>query len=147
MFGQSCPPGLDGCVNAIREVLADNRCRLAHRLREMQKLPYVVVTNPHLSVVYELYYKAFESLRRVSEIKSVDENDEYCKIISANLKEHLAVIPNLVMGALECGNLVQAEAMESFLNAMLRAVSLLVMVWWKLPANEWLQAHLPPSDR
>lgn len=56
--------------------------RLAHRLRDMQTLPYVVVTNPHMSHVYELYYKAFETLRRVQEIKTVDDNDRYCKIIT-----------------------------------------------------------------
>jgi pyruvate dehydrogenase kinase 2/3/4 len=88
----------------------------------MQKLPYVVVTNPHLSVVYELYYKAFETLRRVPVIKTVEENDEYCKAISGTLKEHLAVIPNLVIGVLECQDLVQPETMEDFINTMLRAV-------------------------
>jgi pyruvate dehydrogenase kinase 2/3/4 len=89
----------------------------------MQKLPYVVVTNPHLSLVYELYYKSFESFRRVPEIKSVEDNDLYCKTISENLKEHLAVIPNLVMGVLECQDLVQPDVMDDFINAMLRAVS------------------------
>jgi pyruvate dehydrogenase kinase 2/3/4 len=88
----------------------------------MQKLPYVVVTNPHLSVVYELYYKAFETLRRVPMIKSVEENDEFCKTISGTLKEHLAVIPNLVIGVLECQDLVQPGMMEDFINIMLRAV-------------------------
>lgn len=88
----------------------------------MQKLPYVVVTNPHLSFVYELYYKAFETLRRVPVIKTVEENDEYCKTIGGTLKEHLAIIPNLVIGVLECQDLVHPETMESFINAMLRAV-------------------------
>jgi pyruvate dehydrogenase kinase 2/3/4 len=89
----------------------------------MQKLPYVVLTNPHLSLVYELYYKSFESFRRVPEIKSEEDNDLYCKVISENLKEHLAVIPNLVMGVLECQDLVQPDVMDDFINAMLRAVS------------------------
>ena len=40
----------------------------------MQTLPYVVVTNPHISQVYELYYKAFETLRRVKEIKTLEDN-------------------------------------------------------------------------
>jgi pyruvate dehydrogenase kinase 2/3/4 len=88
----------------------------------MQKLPYVVVTNPHLSVVYELYYKAFENLRRVPVIKTVEDNDQYCKTISGTLTEHLAVIPNLLIGVLECQDLVQPETMEDFINTMLRAV-------------------------
>ncbi|ETI24622.1 hypothetical protein G647_03991 [Cladophialophora carrionii CBS 160.54] len=95
--------------------------RLAHRLRDMQRLPYVVVTNPHLSLVYELYYKSFESFRRVPVIRTVKENDEFCKVISDNLKEHLAVIPNLVMGVLECQELVSPDNMDQFVQAMLRA--------------------------
>lgn len=87
----------------------------------MQRLPYVVVTNPHLSLVYELYYKSFENFRRVPVIRSVEENENFCNIISDNLKEHLAVIPNLVMGVLECQELVSADTMDNFVQAMLRA--------------------------
>lgn len=87
----------------------------------MQKLPYVVVTNPRLSLVYELYYKAFESFRRVTEIRSLEDNDAYCKIISANLREHLAVIPNVTMGVVECQGLVAPDVMDRFINTMLRA--------------------------
>jgi pyruvate dehydrogenase kinase 2/3/4 len=88
----------------------------------MQKLPYVVVTNPHLSHVYELYYKAFETLRRVPEVRTVEDNDRYCAIISETLVEHLTIIPNLAMGVLECQDLVKPEEMDKFMNTMLRAV-------------------------
>ncbi|KAK5191709.1 putative protein kinase [Exophiala xenobiotica] len=95
--------------------------RIAHRLREMQRLPYVVVTNPHLSLVYELYYKSFENFRRMPVIRTVEENENFCKVIAGSLKEHMAVIPNLVMGVLECQELVSADTMDKFVQAMLRA--------------------------
>lgn len=95
--------------------------RIAHRLREMQKLPYAVVTNPHLSYVYELYYKSFESFRKIPVVKTIEENDSLCKVIGANLKEHLTVIPRLVMGVLECQDLMPADDMDAFVNGMLRA--------------------------
>lgn len=88
----------------------------------MQTLPYVVVTNPHMSHVYELYYQAFESLRRVREIKSVEDNDEFCKVISATLQEHLTVIPKLAMGVLECQDVMSSEDMDKFMNTLLRSV-------------------------
>ena len=88
----------------------------------MQKLPYVVVTNPHLSHVYELYYKAFERFRSVPEIRTLDDNDKYCSILRKTLKEHLTVIPNLAMGVLECQGLVNPEEMDRFMNTLLRAV-------------------------
>ena len=95
--------------------------RIAHRLREMQRLPYVVVTNPHLSLVYELYYKSFENFRRMPVIRTVEENENFCKVIGESLREHMAVIPNLVMGVLECQELVSADTMDKFVQAMLRA--------------------------
>jgi pyruvate dehydrogenase kinase 2/3/4 len=90
----------------------------------MQKLPYVVVSNPHISIVYELYYKAFEKFRKVPEILSLSDNDRYCDILRDTLAEHLTVIPNLAMGVLECQGLVEPDEMDRFMNTMLRAVRL-----------------------
>lgn len=94
----------------------------------MQKLPYVVVTNPHLSHVYELYYKAFERFRGVREIRTLEDNDRYCDILRKTIKEHLTVIPNLAMGVLECQNLVKPEEMDRFMNTLLRAVWFLIKI-------------------
>lgn len=96
--------------------------RLAHRLRDMQTLPYVVVANPHISLVYELYYRAFERFRTIPEIQSLDDNNRYCDVLRETLKEHLTVIPNLAMGVLECQGLVKPDEIDKFLNTMLRAV-------------------------
>ena len=67
----------------------------------MQTLPYCVVANPHFNDVYELYYDAFDKFRRVPEIRSLEENDSFCRAISTTLKAHLSVIPKLAMGILE----------------------------------------------
>ena len=90
----------------------------------MQRLPYVVVANPHISYVYELYYRAFERLRVVSEICTLDDNDKYCEILRETLEEYLTVMPNLAMGVLECNGLVQPDEMDRFMNTMMRAVSI-----------------------
>lgn len=44
----------------------------------MQNLPYSALMNPHITHVYELYYSAFEKLRKVPEIKTLDDNDRLC---------------------------------------------------------------------
>lgn len=94
---------------------------ISHRLRDMQTLPFVVVANPHLSRTYELYYEAFETLRRVREIKSLESNDQFCKIVKQTLHEHLTVIPSLAMGFLECQNLMHPDAIDKFMNILLRS--------------------------
>ncbi len=110
-------------ISSANYVRTELPARLAHRLRDMQTLPFVVVTNPHMSHVYDLYYKAFETLRRVREIKTVEDNEKYCKVISETLQEHLTVIPRLAMGVLECQDLMRPEDMDKFMNTLLRSVS------------------------
>lgn len=85
----------------------------------------MVVANPHLSLVYELYYKAFERFRVIPEIQSLDDNDRFCDILRDMLREHLVVIPNLAMGVLECRNLVPPNEMDKFMNTLLRAVRMM----------------------
>lgn len=118
-FGRSLNEArLLGSANYVRTELPT---RLAHRIRDMQTLPYVVVTNPHMSEVYELYYKAFETLRRVREIKTLDDNEEFCQKLNYCLQEHLTVIPKLAMGVLETRDLMNQHAMDKFMNTILRA--------------------------
>lgn len=88
----------------------------------MQSLPYVVIKNSHMSHVYGLYYEAFDVLRRVPEIKSIKENDAYCKIVQDTLREHLSVIPRLVMGVLECVDALHPEATDVLMTTLLRSV-------------------------
>ena len=87
----------------------------------MQTLPFAVVTNAHISHVYELYLQAFEAFRKVKEIKNAQDNDEYCAVIAKFLGKHLTVIPRLAMGVLECSNLMPAEEMDKFMNTILRS--------------------------
>ena len=119
-FGRSLTENrLLSSANYVRTELPT---RLAHRLRDMQTLPFVVVTNPHMSHVYDLYYKAFEKLRRVREIKTAEDNESYCRIVSETLQEHLTVIPRLAMGVLECQDLMRPEQIDRLMNTLLRSV-------------------------
>jgi hypothetical protein len=99
------------------------RDRIAHRIRDMQQLPYAVVSNRHISEVYDLYYGAFDTFRKIKEIKTGDENDEMCKTISKGLRAHLTVIPKLAMGILECDGLMDPKALDKFMNTILKSVS------------------------
>ncbi|PVI00941.1 alpha-ketoacid dehydrogenase kinase [Periconia macrospinosa] len=95
--------------------------RIAHRLRDIQTLPYVVVANPHLAHVYELYLRAFERFRRIPEIRSLDDCENYCKVLEETLKEHATVIPRLAIGVLEVRGLMKPEEIDRFMNTMLRS--------------------------
>jgi pyruvate dehydrogenase kinase 2/3/4 len=111
----------------------------------MQTLPYVVVTNPHFSQVYELYYQAFETLRKIKEIKTLEDNEKLCQKINTTLQQHLPVIPKLAMGVLECRGLMDPEAMDKFMNTILRSVRSILRNRDQLHANPMI-ANIPESD-
>ncbi|KAI9651093.1 putative protein kinase [Ciborinia camelliae] len=140
VFGRSLTEArLISSANYVRTELPT---RLAHRIRDMQTLPYVVVTNPHMSQVYELYYKAFESFRRVREIKTLEDNDKLCKVISSTLQEHLTVIPKLAMGVLECRDLMNPSDMDKFMNTILRSrISRRVIAEQHIALTETFHSH------
>lgn len=120
VFGRSLTESrLISSANYVRTELPT---RIAHRIRDMQQLPYVVVTNPHINDVYNLYYNAFDTFRKVKEIKTLDDNDKLCEIISENLKKHLTVIPKLATGIHECEGLVDGKEMDDFMNIILKSV-------------------------
>lgn len=120
VFGRSLTESrLLSSANYVRTELPT---RIAHRLRDMQRLPYVVVTNPHISDVYDLYYTAFDMFRRVKEIKTLDENERFCHDIARMLRAHLTVIPKLAMGILECRGLMPQEELDIFMNTILKSV-------------------------
>ena len=96
--------------------------RIAHRIRDMQQLPYVVVTNKHINEVYDLYYNAFDTFRKVKEIKTIEDNDRFCKTIRTMLNAHLPVISKLAMGILESSGLMDAKDLDKFMNIILRSV-------------------------
>ncbi|KAK7953312.1 branched-chain alpha-ketoacid dehydrogenase [Apiospora saccharicola] len=119
VFGRSLTESrLLSSANYVRTELPT---RIAHRLRDMQRLPYVVVTNPHISDVYDLYYTAFDMFRRVREIKTLDENEHFCQDIARMLRAHLTVIPKLAMGILECRGLMPQEELDIFMNTILKS--------------------------
>ncbi len=100
-----------------------SRARIAHRIRDIQQLPYVVVTNQHINAVYDLYYDAFDTFRKVKEIQTLEDNDAFCLAIARTLKAHLTVIPKLAMGVLESNGLMDAGELDNFMNTLLRSVS------------------------
>ncbi|KAF3271124.1 hypothetical protein TWF217_005542 [Orbilia oligospora] len=112
---------LERLLDSANYVRTELPTRLAHRIRDMQRLPYVVVTNPNISKVYETYYESFEQLRKTPEIKSSEENDKFCQLIKGMLNNNLSVIPDLAIGVLECRDFVPAAELDNFLKTMLKS--------------------------
>jgi len=137
-------------ISSANYVRLELPTRLAHRLRNMQTLPYSALTNSHISHVYELYYTAFERLRKVPEIKSVDDNDRFCDVVQSCLREHLSVIPRLAMGVIEIQNNISGEECDQFMTTLLRSrISRRVIAEQHLALTETFHSpwHFPDASK
>ncbi|KAJ1966398.1 [Pyruvate dehydrogenase (acetyl-transferring)] kinase 2, mitochondrial [Dipsacomyces acuminosporus] len=109
----------DKLVASANYVRSELPVRLAHRISDFQFLPYIAGTNPHLKMVYDLYWRAFDEFRKFPPVKTLDDNRRFCDSIKRNLLEHSQVIPQLGMGVSECADLVAPDEIDRFMNQML----------------------------
>ncbi|KAG0280600.1 hypothetical protein BGZ96_001508 [Linnemannia gamsii] len=118
-FGRNMQP--DKLLKSANYVRTELPVRLAHRIRDFQNLPFIVGTNPHIERVYDLYWQAFERLRLVPEIKTMEENDRFCELVKELLDDHLVVIPQLALGIMESAKHIPPEQVDQFMSKMLRS--------------------------
>ncbi|KAL1916364.1 uncharacterized protein VTP21DRAFT_5981 [Calcarisporiella thermophila] len=111
----------DKLLRGAGYVRSELTIRLAHRIREFQNLPFIVCTNPHFELVYELYWTAFDRLRRVKPIETLEDNDAFCDLLRNLLRDHLAAIPQLALGVHECADYIPPAQIDRFMNTMLRS--------------------------
>ncbi|KAG0006599.1 hypothetical protein BGZ65_006179 [Modicella reniformis] len=111
----------DKLIKSANYVRTELPIRLAHRIRDFQNLPFIVGTNPHIELVYDLYWQAFEKLSKVPEIKTLEDNDAFCELVKGLLNDHLVVIPQLALGIMECSKHIPPDQVDRFMNKMLRS--------------------------
>ena len=62
--------------------------RLARRLMDLQFLPYIVVTNPHIKKVYDSYRHAFDTLHNLPQVKTMEQNADFTILLKRLVDEH-----------------------------------------------------------
>lgn len=114
------PQKLIASANYVRNELP---VRLSHRIRDFQALPFVVGTDPNISRVYELYMSAFDSFRKVGEIKTMEDNESFCALLAQQLYWHLEVIPLLAKGMVEAATArhMDPNEVDRFMYTTLRS--------------------------
>ncbi len=107
-------------ANFVKEELA---IRLAHRIRDLQNLPYAAVNNYHMNIIYQAYYTAFESFRRFKTIKTLEENESFCILLGNLLQDNVIGLPHLLIGSLECAisEILNKDRLDDFMSIMLRS--------------------------
>lgn len=123
--------------------------RLAMRIRDLQTLPFGVVNNFHLAQIYESYYHSFNAFRKIPNITDLNKNEEFCKVISTMLDQHVFNLSHLMMGALEVSilNSLPQNELDNFMSSMLRSrISRRVIVEQHLSLSE-IYKQLPYQEK
>ncbi|KAB5595584.1 hypothetical protein CTheo_1045 [Ceratobasidium theobromae] len=81
---------------------------IAHRIRDLQTLPYVVVKQEWVAKVYEY-----------PEIHTQEDNREFCKFLRGILDEHAPVIPWISLGLSLSSHHLVPEQLDAFMRRML----------------------------
>ena len=106
-------------IKSANYVRTELPVRIAHRIRDLQALPYVVVKQEWVAKVYELYWSAFEKLRKYPEVHSQEDNREFCKFLRGILDEHAPVIPWISLGLSLSSRHLVPEQLDAFMKRML----------------------------
>ncbi|MEW5315770.1 MAG: hypothetical protein WDW38_007176 [Sanguina aurantia] len=98
--------------------------RLARRLLDLQLLPFIVVTNPHIKKVYNSYITSFETIRSFPLVTTLEENNAFCAVLRQQLDLLAPMLDSLSAGLRECmrKELVgEYLRLDSFFDNMLRS--------------------------
>ncbi|OAX43470.1 alpha-ketoacid dehydrogenase kinase [Rhizopogon vinicolor AM-OR11-026] len=106
-------------IKSANYVRTELPVRIAHRLRDLQTLPYVVVTQEGVARIYELYWSAFEKFRRYPQVTTLTENQAFCEFLENILDEHAPVIPSLSLGLSLSSPHLPPDCLDSFMSRML----------------------------
>lgn len=144
MVKHSREPSKENIISSAQFVARQLPIRLAQRLYDMQALPWLMLQNPHIFRVFELYTDAFERIRAFEgAVDSVADNEAFCNVLSTALTENLPVVELLGKGVREVIQVVPLEslALDSFLDKILSS-----RINQRVMAEQHLTLRSPMND-
>ena len=72
--------------------------RLAHRVAELENLPYGLSAKPHVLKVRDWYVESFKELRGFPKVKDASDEVELTKVLNHIYTRHRNVVPVMAMG-------------------------------------------------
>jgi len=119
--------------------------RLAHRIQSLRNLPFIVVSNPHISKIYNIYLQSLSTLLpyQKRKITTLEEEEQFTGVMADLVQRHSNTIPILARGFLECRKYISPPEVTRFLDQHLRA-----RIGTRLIAEQHIALHMAsqPSD-
>ncbi|KAG6041675.1 hypothetical protein E4U41_002949 [Claviceps citrina] len=128
--------------------------RLARRIQALRNLPYIVVSNPNISRIYNNYLHSLSILlpywhaaSQGQPISTARDEVEFTHVLAELVATHTDTIPILAKGFLECRRYISPAEVTRFLDEHLRA-----RIGTRLVAEQHIalhfssQPHFAPED-
>ncbi|KAL3896694.1 MAG: hypothetical protein SGCHY_003910 [Lobulomycetales sp.] len=119
VFGRSVNE--DKLLKSANYVRNELPIRLSRRIRDIQNLPFIVGSNPHIEFIYHLYYNAFEKFRRIPPISNLEDNHEFYLLLREMLLAHNQVVSELALGIRETAHHMNPHQADKFLSDMIKS--------------------------
>ncbi|KAF1942233.1 alpha-ketoacid dehydrogenase kinase [Clathrospora elynae] len=112
--------------------------RLAHRIQSLRNLPFIVVSNPHVSKIHSNYMHSLSTLLpwAEQEIKTLEEEIKFTEVMADLVQTHANTISILARGFLEARKYITPKDVTRFLDEHLRA-----RIGTRLIAEQHLSLH------
>lgn len=112
--------------------------RLASRIQALRNLPFIIVSNPHMSKIYHNYLHSLSTLLPYQQrtITTFEEEKQFGDVLADLVHTHTNTIPVLARGFLECRKYINPEDVTRFLDTHLRA-----RIGTRLIAEQHLALH------
>ncbi|KAH6629408.1 branched-chain alpha-ketoacid dehydrogenase [Boeremia exigua] len=112
--------------------------RLAHRIQSLRNLPFIVVSNPHVSKIHANYIHSLSTLLPWAEheITSLEDEIKFTEVMADLVQTHSNTISILARGFLEARKYISPQDVTRFLDEHLRA-----RIGTRLIAEQHLSLH------
>ena len=133
------PLSADALFSSANFTLSLLPIRLAHRIQSLRNLPYIVVSNPHISRIYDNYMHSLSTLLPYQErrITTLEEEIQFTEVMADLVQTHANTIPVLARGFLECRKYISPAEVTRFLDEHLRT-----RIGTRLIAEQHIALHL-----
>ncbi|KAM7203803.1 mitochondrial kinase [Naviculisporaceae sp. PSN 640] len=117
------PLSAEALLSSARFTLSLLPIRLAHRIQALRNLPYIVVSNPNISKIYNNYQHSLSTLLpwQGRTISNLEDEIRFTEVLAELVQTHTDTIPILARGFLECRKYISPTEVTRFLDEHLRA--------------------------
>ena len=117
------PLSAQALFNSANFTLSILPARLAHRIQSLRNLPFIVVTNPHISKIHNNYVHSLSTLLpwAEKEIRTLEDEIKFTEVMADLVQTHNNTISILAQGFLEARRYISPPDVTRFLDEHLRA--------------------------